>query len=197
MSILGTRGRCILAMTSIYKTDAEIEKLLNHPKNGLKKLNVEVKIIGPGNHGNGKNSSGQHKERTLEDKADIAVLAELVGTKGAAEILNMNHGQVSSYKSGMNSSREVEEGLRARTDAKLGKISDKALEKVDKLLEIFAEDKMSELKAGEIPSAMERLVNVHEKVSARNGSLDSKVKPTVILYAPKQININEYLAKEV
>ena len=182
---------------TIYKSDEETEALLNHPKNGLKKVGVNIKIIGSGNHGNCGNKSGSSSIRTTEDKAQIAVLAEVVGTVNASELLGMEKGQVSAYKNGMNSNRDQDLELRAAVDKKLGKIQDKALAKVDQLLDIFADEKMSELKAGEIPSAMERLVNIHEKVAARNGNGTGSQKPTVILYAPKQINITEYIAKEV
>lgn len=183
---------------TIYKTDEEVEDLLNHKNNGLRKIGVEVKIIGSGNNGKQGNSSKRSRELTVDDKAEVATLAHLIGNKATQEILGMDKAQVSQYKAGRNSSAVVEPELIAETERRIGKVSDKALGKVEQLLEIFAEDRMLELKAGEIPSAMERMSGVFDRISKHNGRNGTGIsKPNVIIYAPKQINIHEYPNKEV
>jgi hypothetical protein len=185
---------------SIYKTDEEIEALLEHPNNGLKKINVEVKIIGSGNHGNqseeGKNAGNQRRE--LETKVNIGTLAHLIGGKSTSELTGISESQISKYKNGKNSSNVVKSEIVEAIDERLGNVSKKALDRVEVLMDLFVEDKMNELKAGEIPSAAEKLVSIFEKVNKSNDKNGNNAsKPTVVIYAPRQLNINEYITKEV
>jgi hypothetical protein len=186
-------------MSSIYKTDEEVEILLNHPKNGLKKIDVEVKIIGKGNHGGQGNGSGKRRDLSIEDKTQIATLAHLIGGKATSEITGTHATHVSQLKNGRNSNSQPEPEVLARMGERIEKISDKALEKVGALIEMFSEEKASELKASEIPGAAEKMAGIFEKISKHNQDLGigANSKPTVILYAPRQINIDQYISKEV
>ncbi len=183
-------------MSSI-KSDEEIEKLLNHKNNSLIRNGVQIKVPGKGNHGNGGNNSGVYTPRTNEDKAVIAVTAELIGVKDTAALLDINSSVVGRYKNGKNGDGKANIELREVIEEKLEGVRKKVVDKVDMLLDIFAEDKMGELEGKEIPSAIERLVGTYDKVNRRNDKNDNIMKPQVLLWAPKQININEYISKEV
>jgi predicted transcriptional regulator len=186
-------------MSSI-RTDDEIDDLLNHKNNSLHKVNVQVKIIGSGNHGNQSSDDKKkgHQDRNKDNHATTAVLAELIGGKNTANLLGMNECAVSNYRNGKNSSGAVDQELIEKTEEKLGKINTKIVDKVDQLLEIFAEEKMSDLKAGEIPSSIKSLIDTHDKINRRHeNNVDGSMRPQVVLYAPKQINISEYITKEV
>lgn len=186
-------------MSSI-KSDAEIEDLLNHRNNSLRKTGVEVKIIGSGNHGNQKSDNKRkgEQDRDKNNHATVAVMAELIGGKNTSELLNIHEATVSKYRNGRTSNNDIDVELKVKTEEKLGKINTKIVDKVDQLLEIFAEEKMDELKAGEIPSSVEKLVNTFDKINRRHeNNNNGNLKPQVLLYAPKQININEFVTKEV
>lgn len=183
-------------MSSI-KSDKEIEELLNHKNNTLKKVGVEVKIIGSGNHGNGGAPKGSKYDRNKDNHSTIAVTAELIGDKGAAQLLGTSQAQVSKYRRGLNSSNDPDPELQELTERKLGRISTKVVDKVDQLLELFADDRMNDLQPKEMPGAIEKLVNTYDKINRRHEKGDGSNRPQVILYAPKQINISEYITKEV
>lgn len=183
-------------MSSI-KSDEEIEALLNHKNNTLPKTGVEVKIIGPGNHGKGGRKSGTPTDRNKDNHATVAVTAELIGNKAASELFNVHPATVSNYVNGRNSNHVPDPVLQEKIEQRIGKINNKIVDKVDQLLEIFSEDVMVNLKPGEIPTSIERLVNTHDKINRRHEKGDGSNKPQVILYAPKQINISEYITKEV
>jgi len=180
----------------MLKTDKEVKDLLEHANNGMKK--VSVKIIGSGNHGKGGCPEGADRRKlTIEDKVTVAATAELIGTVNAANLFDMSDAQVSQYKQGENGDGSKNPELKAALDSKLTGITKKIVDRVDDLLDIFAEDKMSELKAHEIPPAAERLVGMFDKIQRRNEGIGNSLKPQVVLYAPRQININELLVKEV
>lgn len=183
-------------MSSI-KSDEEIEKLLNHKNNSLHKNGVKVKIIGPGNHGNGGNHSGVRIDRSLEDKTTIALTATMIGPNATSELLNIGRPQAGQYRNGKNGDGKVNPALREAIEDKLEGVRKKVVDKVDQLLEIFAEDKMTELEGKEIPGAIEKLVGTYDKVNRRNDKDGNIQKPQVILWAPKQINIDQYITKEV
>jgi len=184
----------------MLKSDEDFDKLLKHPNNGMNKITVATKVIGSGNHGNqsheGKNAG--HQIRDKESQAIVGVLSTLIGGKVTAELMGTSESAVSSYKHGMNGSRVPNGELKSKIDEKLDRINDKVVDKVDQLLDIFAEDKMSELKAHEIPSSAEKLISMFDKIKRRNDENGSNyIRPQVLLWAPKQINITELISKEV
>ncbi len=183
-------------MSSI-KSDDEIDRLLNHKNNSLIRNGVQIKVPGKGNHGNGGNNTGNNTTRTTEDKAIIATTAELIGVKGTSELLNINPSVVSKFKNGKTANNDVDIALRDKIEGKLEGIRSKVVDKVDRLLEIFAEDKMDELEGKDIPPAIERLIGTYDKVNRRNDKNEGITKPQVLLWAPKQINIDQYITKEV
>jgi predicted transcriptional regulator len=124
-------------------------------------------------------------------------LAELIGNKSTSELLDVHPAVVSKYKNGKNCSNIPDTELVEKIENRLGKINDKIVDKVDYLLDIFAEDRMSDLKASEIPSSIEKLVNTSDKINRRHDPTNGNLRPQVIIYAPKQINVEEYITKEV
>lgn len=186
-------------MSSI-KTDDEIDDLLNHKNNSLHKLDVQVKIIGSGNHGNGGSKSHKTPDHDKDNHATLAVTGELIGVKKTGELFKTSESTISNYMNGLNAQRDPDPELQRKIDEKLGRISTKIVDKVDILLDIFAEEKMEELKAGEVPASVEKLVSTMDKINRRNERINGNgegFRPQVILYAPKQINISEYITKEV
>jgi hypothetical protein len=185
-------------MSSI-KSDEDIESILTHTNNALHKVNVAVKIIGSGNHGNQAkdNKRAGHQNRDKDVQATIGTLATLIGGKNTSELLDVHASAVSKFKNGKNANNDPSSELLSKTDAKLENINNKVIDKVDQLMDIFAEDKMDELKASEIPSAAEKLIGMFDKINRRNDKNDNTLKPQVVLYAPRQINITEYITKEV
>ena len=188
---------------STLKTDEEITKLLEHENNVLRVVPiVDVKIIGSGNHGNqsrGEDTKNPGSQlRSKESQAVVAVTAELIGTQAAAELLGTSISAASSYRHGMNANRKVDAELQKEIDIKIGKVNKKVADKVDLLLELFNEERMMELKAVEIPGSAEKLVNIYDKINRRNDkNIGGESRPQVILYAPKQINVEQYITKEV
>lgn len=185
----------VCRLMSSLKTDKEIEDLLNHKNNSLNK--VKIKVIGKGNHGNQGNVNGTPNDRNKDNHATVAVISELIGGKGAASLFNMSESTVSNYRNGKNAAGAVDAVLQDKVESKLNKINEKIVDKVDQLLEIFAEEKMEELKAGEIPSSIEKLINTHDKVNRRHEKMPETNRPQVLLWAPKQINIENYVSQEV
>lgn len=184
----------------MLKSDEEIERLLSHANNGLNKPGVQVKVIGSGKHGNQGHEpkNAGHQLRSKDDQATAGTLAHLIGGKNTAELLGTSESAVSHYKHGRNGSGVPNGELKTKIDEKLDKINEKVVDKVDQLLDIFAEDKMTELKAHEIPSSAEKLIAMFDKIKRRNDENGNNfVRPQVILWAPKQINITELISKEV
>jgi hypothetical protein len=184
----------------MLKTDAEVEALLSHVNNGLNKIQVQVKTIGSGNHGNqsheGKNAGNQLRDK--EDQAIVGTLATLIGGKATAELTGLHPAAISKYRNGRDANNVPNGESKKILDAKLDNINNRIVDKVDQLLDIFAEDKMSELKAHEIPSSAEKLISMFDKIKRRNDENGAGIiKPQVLLWAPKQINIGELISKQV
>lgn len=180
----------------MYKSDDEVEEMLGHRNNGL----VKIKIIGQGNHGNQSHEKKKTERKdTVEQKAEVAVLASLIGNKMAGEITDTHPATVSKLVNGKNTNNTPDPALVSEVDKRLGRISDKAAEKVEVLLDIFQSEKMDELKASEIPQAAEKFVGIIERIrkgnDKNNGSGVSR--PVVIIHAPQQQTIEQYITKEV
>ncbi len=184
---------------SSLKSDDEIDALLNHKNNTLHKVGVQVKIIGSGNHGNQRGNPGVTPDQNKDNHATVAVTAELIGTQAASKLFNMNDRLIGRYRRGNNGDNTPDPELTEKVEEKLTGISKKITDKVDLLLDIFAEDKMSELKPGEIPSSVDKLISAQDRINRRHEKLgdNGNNRPQVILYAPKQINIDQYITKEV
>lgn len=186
---------------SIFPTDEEVEKLLSHEKNGLVRAGVEVKIIGKGNHGNGGlGEPGQNRpaNRSLESKADISVLANLIGVKATSEILDVSPAVVSKKKNGKTSSDAPDPELVIERDKRLGIVSEKALDRVDILLDVISEEKMNGLSVKDAAVTAEKMVNVFDKLKKKDPrEMGNDGRPSVVFYAPRQVTLNDYRIQEV
>ena len=178
------------------RTDDEVVKLLKHPNNGV----VKIKTLGSGNHGNQDHSDKRAGEqlRSAEEKADVGVLARIVGNKAAGEILGVGSTQVSQYTNGKNSNNESDPELRKKLESRLSFLEEKAVDKVDLFLSLILEPKVLELDADKMASSAEKMVNVLDKLRRRNEKNEDKVKlPNINIYGPSMIKSETYLVKEV
>jgi hypothetical protein len=165
----------------MFKSDEEVETLLNHPNNGI----IKHSFIGRGNnpssigHGNGSGS-----RLSIQDKADIATLALLVGNKTAAELTGEHPAHVSQIKNGKDGLGRPESGTRAATDRRIGIIKESALDKVDLLLGIISEDKISDGTIGvkDAASTAEKLVNIFDKLGPKTPNIE---RANIVFYSPK------------
>ena len=197
------KGRSVLTMSKLYKSDEEVDKLLNHDNNTIPN-NVEVKIIGSGNHdnhdkGSKKNGNGE-QIRGAEDQSQIGVLAKLIGNKATSALTGVGPTQVSQHKNGKNSNNKVVSELVEEQEAKLDFLGQKAIDKVDAFLELLDEDKMLELKAKDIPAAASKMMDIADKIKRRNQvhvDEDRASRPQIHFYAPVQMKVDQYLTKEV
>lgn len=191
-------------MSSTFISDEDIEKLLKHKNNGINKVRiipeVKIKVLGSGNHGNQSTDSKKSGEqlRGVEEKADVGVLATLIGNKGAGLLLGVGPTQVSQYKNGKNGSNVTDIELKTELDSRLGKLEEKAIDKVELFLEMISEEKASALNANEAATSAEKMVNIVDKIRRRNEDRVGDInRPQIHIYGPSQIKIDEYIVKEV
>lgn len=190
---------------SVFKTDEEVEKLLAHPNNGINKIkaavDVKIKTLGTGNHGNHDRGNGKkngNQLRAVEDKADVGVLANLVGNKAAGQLLGVGSTQVSEYKHGRNGSHKSDPNLKSELESRLSFLEEKAVDKVELFLEMISEEKALEMKAGEMASSAEKMVNVLDKLRRRNDKDGANlVRPQIIIHGPALVKSDNYIVKEV
>lgn len=187
--------------------DNKVEELLNHVNNSTRVVNVdvEVKRIGSGNHGNHdskENGNGTKKNgnqlRDTESKADVGVLAALVGNKAAGQMLGIGATQVSQYSRGLNGSNVSSLELKKELEERLGFLEQKAIDKVDLFLDMIAAEKVIEMKGSDLANSAEKMVNVFDKLRRRNEKIDNLTnKPTINIYGPAQVKSDTYISKEV
>ena len=188
-------------MVELFKTDEEVEELLNHKNNRIK-AEVSVKTLGSGNHGNhdkGDKKAGE-QVRGPEEQSQIGVLAHLIGNKATTVLTGVGATQVSQHKNGKNSNNTVVPELVEEKEARLDLLGDKAMSKVDMFLELLDEEKMLELKAKDIPQAASRMMDIADKIKRRNQVREDEAKasrPQIHFYAPVQMKVDQYLTKEV
>lgn len=198
------KGQSVLTMSRLYKSDEEVDELLNHQNNSIPPKTVEVKIIGSGNHGNHdkgnkKNGNGE-QVRGPEAQSQIGTLAHLVGNKAASALTGVGETQVSQHKNGKNSNNKVVTELVEESESRLDSLGNLAVDKVEMFLELLDEDKMLELKAKDIPAAASKMMDIADKIKRRNQVHVDEVRasrPQIHFYAPVQMKVDQYLTKEV
>jgi len=192
----------------LFRSDEEIDELLSHDNNGAKTKNnstVKIKNIGSGNHLNhdhGDKKSGDHSQvRGAAEQAKIAVLAEVVGNKAASEMTGVGETQVSQHKNGKNSNNDISTELVNNTTGKLNYLSDKASDKVDLFLNMLSSDKIEDMKPKDIATAAGKMTDIAMKLKTRSpnpfGPDGGHGRPQIHFYAPVQLNVEEYITKEV
>lgn len=178
------------------KTDEEVENLISHANNGIHK----VHFIGSGNHGEtdkGTKRAGE-QVRATEDRADVGVLAKIIGNKATGELLGLGNTTVSQCKNGKNGSHVDDVKLIKEMESRLAVLENKASDKVDLFLDIIREEKVSELSADKAAVGAEKMVNVLDKLRRRNEKFESTInRPQVHIYGPVLVKSEEYITKEV
>lgn len=168
----------------MFKEDLEIETLLNHPRNILHKSIGQGKSVFP--HPNG---IGSESRLTIQDKAEIAILATLVGNKAAAKLTGEDPSNVSRMKNGVTNNGGEDASIRAATAAKLAPIQAKAVDKVDMLLNIIREDNLGDLGPKDAAITAEKLVNIFEKITPVKVT-DNRIN--VVFYSPAKREVSSY-----
>lgn len=189
-------------MSNTFRDDEEVDRLLGHENNACVVTDVIVKNVVKGSGNHGKHDRGDKKSgdqlRDTSSKADVGVLAEIIGNKGAGELLGVGETQVSQYRNGKNGSNVTDIELRREMDQRLGKLEEKTIDKVDLFLKLISEEKVDELKASDMASGAEKMVNVLDKLRRRHEkSGDLAVKPTIHIHGPAMVKSDTYLTKEV
>ncbi len=166
----------------MFKTDEQIDKLLNHKNNSLV---VTHKTIGSGNHDNHR-INGKKNPITVPEKVDAVIFSHFFGIKPAAELINKQPAQISSYRR----NPEVKDTLKLR----IGSIQDKVLDKVDAFLDMVSSEKdlSDSIKAATVA---EKVVNVYERLAPKIAGPTNQVQ--VVFYAPKLKPAAEYPIVEV
>jgi hypothetical protein len=185
-------------MNDIFKSDDEVLELIGHENNAM----VKLKIIGSGNHDNHdrSNKKAGDQVRGPEKQAQIATLAKLVGNKATSELTQVGPTQVSQHKNGKNSNNEVVKELIDDSEARMDILGNKAVDKVQILLDMLDEEKASDLKAKDIPAAAQKMMDVAERIKKRNQVIRDETgaaQPQIHFYAPVQLKIDQYVKKEV
>ena len=170
----------------MFKSDEETMILLSHPNNGISKHT----FIGRGNNPNcGGNGIGSGSRLTIQDKADIGVLASLVGNKAAAELIGEEYSAVSKYKNGINGLGKSESGTKAAIANRFAPIRDSALDKVAMLLNVINADKADKLDAKGAAIAAEKMVSIVEKLGPKVPMIE---KAVINFYSPKLRESSSY-----
>jgi len=192
---------------STFKSDEEVLSLLENSSHGNgndEKMGpialIKHKAIGSGNHEN--HDRGDKKKgkqlRDTEDKADVAVLAEVVGNRAAGALLGVGETQVSQYKNGRNASNITDPELVDSTDKRLGILEETTIDKVDLFLSLIQDDKVAELSADKLASSADKMVNVLDKLRRRNEKKEERAKlPNIIIQGPAMVSMDQYATKEV
>lgn len=169
----------------MFKEDSEVELLLDHPKNILHKSSEHGKPLF--HHPNG---TGSASRLTIQDKAEIAVLATIVGNKAAADLTGEDPANVSRMKNGVTTKGGDDNAIRAATAAKLAPIQAKAVDKVDMLLDIIQADKLGDLGIKDAAITAEKLVSIFEKITPIKDPTSNRIN--VIFYSPAKREVSNY-----
>ncbi len=169
----------------MYKSDKEIEELLLHPNNGVKHH-----FIGQGNNPKSQGQAGgEHKKLSVEEKADIGVLARVVGNKNTSELTGMEVARVGQFKRGLNGN-SPDLKLRAEIGERIAPIQSKALDKVDLLLGLINEDKVSDLSPKDAAYTAEKMTSIFERLKPSSPIQIDRAE--IHFYAPPQKKVDEY-----
>jgi len=176
----------------MFKSDEEVDRMLSHSRNGAR-----VSILGvgnsPGSHGN--NYVGAVR-RTTEEKADIAVLANLLGNQATSEMLSLTPPRVSHIKNGLDGKGKPDQKLKEVIDGRLSHLRNRALDKVELFMEMLSTEKSLKMKGRDLASSAERFVNIYEKLGPRNAN-PAGLSVQVIFHAPRIKESSDYQTIDV
>ena len=178
--------------SKMFKTDEELNKLLDHPNN--KTRNV-VKVLGIGQDDRSDRTPETRREkRSLEEKIDIGLLASVVGIKDAAKLIGTTPGVVSRIAAGENSQGKPDQELSARLDDRKNKLREKALEKAELFLDMVDGSGESHSEFQRIHTA-EKAVTIFERLEPKGPVNQNNVQ--VNFYAPRMKSEEDYQVIDV
>lgn len=174
--------------------DNEVMDLLSHPNNKAK-----VSILGSGNSGlQGKTKASEVKPKTLEEKANIGVLAALIGNKETIALTGVNGSQVSNYKHGKSDDgSKKNEDLESELSKRLDPIRNRVLDRVDLFIEALTADKVLKMKGKDIAASAKSMGDLFTKLGPLGGLKGGGNSVTVQFFTPKPKEISDYPVIEV
>ena len=178
---------------NIFRDDSEIDRILNHENN-----KVNHKTIGQGN--NQTTRKEEYTKRPLEEKANIGVLATLLGNKATSDLTGVDPTQVSAYK---NATKAIGNGvnikdqeLKSELSDRLAPIRNRALDKVDLFMEILSSEKALKMKGRDLASAAKNMVEIYDKLGPKVDNPLFQAR-TVVFYSPKVRESIDYPVIEI
>lgn len=178
-------------MSSFYlPSEGLTERLRKGSLDGL------VRISGHGQHGNQGNKVGtEHKRLSPEVKANVAVLARLVGNKAAEKVTGISQVTVGKYANGKDSNGEINPEHKKRVEDRLEGLGEKATQVIDNVLERLLDPaRLADAKARDLGSIAANISSVVERLKGRNNVV---VAGQVILMAPKEQKLENYQTIDV
>lgn len=172
---------CLSRYDMIKLTKEEALQRLDNPVN-LKNIihKCDWTRQSNGNHG------GRDGVFTKTEKSLITTLSEEIGNKSAAELVGCNPASIPYWKKGQNSHRvdtnaESTRQNQSVVEERQDKISEKAIDKVLKSLDLIEDDKLRACNAVELATIVQKLSGVN--TNKNNGS---KTNINVVVYTPQQ-----------
>ena len=177
----------------MFKSDEEVDKMLDHENNGTR---VSIKGNGKGSNPNSGGNAGAKRENLdTETKAEIAVLASLIGNKKTAEMIDKHPSAVSHYANGHDGLMTRNVDLVERTNAKIDRIKSEVIDKAGMFLSFLDEEKAKKMKGSALASVADKMVSIHDKLTPK--IITPNLGVNIIFHAPRQRNSKDYSVIEV
>lgn len=179
----------------MFKTDAEVEELLNHSNN---RVRIDHKGNGQGQNpnsgGHASDDGKSYLKLPVEEKAKVGTLASLIGNKNTSALTGIGETRVSQLKRGMNGSKADPE-LRKELAEQKSEIQKTALSKVDIFMSMLTEDRISGMDTKDIATSAAKMVDIYDKLGPKNPNIGANV--SIQFFAPKLRDINDMAVIEV
>lgn len=138
---------------------------------------------------------GRGKEKSYEERADIGVLATVLSTNQAADLLGISTGQTANHRNGKVNFYDAPEQtpLRTRLKLKLDEIADVSAEKLLSILNIVDDEAIenlrgSAMKATQVAVNLSRII---DKVKPQ-GNEEEKSKAVFVIMQPTLAKEEDY-----
>lgn len=176
---------------SPYKTDEEVERILNHELN-----RTRITSIGPNGSKLGlRKGEERGPNKTTEEKAELGTLARLLGSKATGELVGLSRSQVSRYARGKDTYNNPDKEIKVGIETNLQGVREKAVANVDFLLDVVRA-KGDKLPASKAASAAANMVKVYDTLGPKNPGLNLN-GTQVVFYAPRILGPSDYPVIEV
>ena len=177
----------------MFKSDEEVNRILNHP------MNVAIKGIGrPDPHKTGLRPGDTRRDPlTKDEKVQVGTIARILGSKATGELLDLDRGHVTRIREGLDCNYKAEIGsdVKEKIEDNLAPIRTKALASVDFLIDVM-NSKADKLPASKAASAAKNMVDIYDKLGPKNGGIGIHATQ-VVFYAPRVLKSQDYLVQEV